>query len=79
MAPQDGAEKQDCEPNAAQRWLPRHGPAVAYLRCLPKQRSVRLLAERHGHVPLRATDHPPSVHYDDFVTDLPVTAARWRT
>jgi hypothetical protein len=32
IAPQDGAEKQDCERNAAKRWLARHGPAVAYLR-----------------------------------------------
>jgi hypothetical protein len=29
IAPQDGAEKQDCERNAAKRWLARHGPAVA--------------------------------------------------
>ena len=28
MAPQDGAEKQDC----AKRWLARRGPAVAHLR-----------------------------------------------
>jgi len=32
VAPQDGAEKQDCERNAAKRWLARHGPAVAQLR-----------------------------------------------
>ena len=32
VAPQDGAEKQDCERNAAKRWLARHGPAVATLR-----------------------------------------------
>jgi hypothetical protein len=32
IAPQDGAEKQDCERNAAKRWLTRHGPAVAHLR-----------------------------------------------
>ena len=29
IAPQDGAEKQDCERNAAKRWLERHGPALA--------------------------------------------------
>ena len=29
---QDGAEKQDCERNAAKRWLARHGPAVKPLR-----------------------------------------------
>jgi hypothetical protein len=28
IAPQDGAQKQDCERNAAKRWLARHGPAV---------------------------------------------------
>jgi hypothetical protein len=28
IAPQDGAEKQDCERNAAKRWLVRHGRAV---------------------------------------------------
>jgi hypothetical protein len=32
IAPQDGAEKQDCERNAAKRWLARHGPAAAHLR-----------------------------------------------
>lgn len=29
---QDGAEKQDCERNAAKRWLAKHGPRVAHLR-----------------------------------------------
>ena len=29
IAPQDGAEKQDCERNAAKRWLAKHGPALA--------------------------------------------------
>lgn len=32
IAPQDGADKQDCERNAAKRWLARHGAAVAPLR-----------------------------------------------
>lgn len=32
IVPRDGAEKQDCERNAAKRWLARHGPAVAHLR-----------------------------------------------
>jgi hypothetical protein len=32
IVPQDGAEKQDCERNAAKRWLRRHGAAVAHLR-----------------------------------------------
>jgi len=32
IAPQDGAEKQDCERNAAKRWLARHGPAVSRFR-----------------------------------------------
>src|ERR1700676_1911846 len=31
IASQDGAEKQDCERNAAKRWLARHGPAVGHL------------------------------------------------
>ena len=31
IAPQDGAEKQDCERNAAKRWLTRHAPALAHL------------------------------------------------
>ena len=31
IAPQDGAEKQDCERNAAKRWLARHGPALTGL------------------------------------------------
>jgi hypothetical protein len=32
IAPQDGAEKQDCERSAAKRWLARQGPAVAHVR-----------------------------------------------
>jgi len=32
IAPQDGAEKQDCERNAAKHWLARHGTALAPLR-----------------------------------------------
>jgi hypothetical protein len=32
IAPQDGAEKQDCERNAAKRWLAKHGPAVEHYR-----------------------------------------------
>src|SRR6266478_5846369 len=32
IAPQDGAEKQDCERNAAKRWLARNGPLVRHLR-----------------------------------------------
>jgi len=32
IAPQDGAEKQDCERNAARRWLATYGPTVTRLR-----------------------------------------------
>jgi hypothetical protein len=32
IAPQDGAEKQDCERNAAKRWLSAHGKRVQHLR-----------------------------------------------
>jgi hypothetical protein len=32
IAPQDGAEKQDCERNAAKRWLAAHGTELAHLR-----------------------------------------------
>jgi hypothetical protein len=32
IAPQDGAEKQDCERSAAKRWLSAHGKRVAALR-----------------------------------------------
>jgi hypothetical protein len=32
IVPQDGAEKQDCERNAAKRWLAEHGPALACYR-----------------------------------------------
>jgi len=32
IAPQDGAEKQDCERNAAKRWLAAHGDRVKALR-----------------------------------------------
>jgi hypothetical protein len=32
IAPQDGAEKQDCERSATRRWLARHGRSVAHLR-----------------------------------------------
>ncbi len=32
IAPQDGAEKQDCERNAAKRWLAAHGGRLGHLR-----------------------------------------------
>src|SRR4051812_1256141 len=32
IVPQDGAQKQDCERNAAKRWLARHGAALAHAR-----------------------------------------------
>ena len=32
ITPQDGAEKQDCERNAAKRWLSAHGKRVPDLR-----------------------------------------------
>ena len=32
VAPQDGADKQDCERQAVKRWLARHGPRCAALR-----------------------------------------------
>lgn len=32
VRPQDGAKKQDCEPNAARRWLARAGPQYAWLK-----------------------------------------------
>ena len=32
VVPRDGAEKQDCERNAAKRWLARHSAAVGHLR-----------------------------------------------
>lgn len=32
VRPQDGAKKQDCEPNAARRWLARLGPQYAWLK-----------------------------------------------
>jgi len=32
IAPQDGSLKQDCERNAAKRWLAKHGPAMAPYR-----------------------------------------------
>jgi hypothetical protein len=32
IAPQDGAQKQDCERNAAKRWLAKHAPALARYR-----------------------------------------------
>src|ERR1700739_1665372 len=32
IAPQDGAEKQDCERNAVRRWFAKHGARLAPLR-----------------------------------------------
>jgi hypothetical protein len=32
IVPQDGAEKQDCERNAAKRWLARHGASLGHRR-----------------------------------------------
>ena len=36
IAPQDGAEKQDCERAAAKRWLARHAVALARFRPVPR-------------------------------------------
>ena len=48
IAPQDGAEKQDCENAAAKRWLAAHGRRYAALNavylgetCSPASRSAR--------------------------------------
>lgn len=51
IVPQDGAEKQDCERAATQRWLAKHGPCFAPLRpvflgddlyaCQPTVRAIR--------------------------------------
>jgi hypothetical protein len=44
IAPQDGAEKQDCERNAAKRWHSSHAPTASGLS---RRRSIRLPAHRH--------------------------------
>ena len=51
IAPQDGAEKQDCERNAAKRWLTRHGAAVAPLR------PIYLGDDLFARQPIVATSH----------------------
>ena len=59
IVPQDGAEKQDCERNAAKRWLARHGASLAHAAAgLSRRRSVRLPADRRGHPGRRRQFHP---------------------
>jgi len=72
IAPRDGAEKQDCERNAAKRWLARHGSAVAHLRpivlgddlfaCQPIAAAVR---EDGGNFifTCKLTSHPTIAEY----------------
>lgn len=48
VRPQDGAKKQDCEPNAARRWLSRVGRDYAWLR------PVYLGDDLYGHQPMCA-------------------------
>ena len=45
IMPQDGAEKQDCERNAARRWIERNGPQLA------AQRVTILADDLHCHQP----------------------------
>jgi len=45
ITPQDGAEKQDCERNAAQRWIKRNGPRLA------KERATILADDLHCNQP----------------------------
>ncbi|HTD72105.1 MAG TPA: hypothetical protein VK652_01155 [Steroidobacteraceae bacterium] len=65
IAPQDrgakrtDAEKQDCERNAAKRWLERHGPAVVRHRPnLSWRRPVRLPTNRRRHSKSGRQLHP---------------------
>ena len=49
VRPQDGTRKQDCERQAAKRWLQRHGPRCAGPAAgLPRRRPVRLPARLPG-------------------------------
>jgi hypothetical protein len=56
IAPQDGAEKQDCERHAAKRWLGRQGATVAHLR--PAYLSDDLFADRRRDPRCRRQLHP---------------------
>ncbi len=69
---QDGAEKQDCERNAAKRWLAKHGPTMARYRpvylgddlfaCQPIATAIR---EHEGNFILtcKPTSHPTIAEY----------------
>jgi hypothetical protein len=48
VRPQDGAKKQDCEPNAARRWLSRVGRDYAWLK------PIYLGDDLYGHQPMCA-------------------------
>ena len=80
IAPQDGAEKQDCERNAAKRWLARHGPAVAHLPAgLSRRRSVRLPAHRRPPSNRRAaTSSSPASHPRIRPSPNTSTAPNWK-
>ena len=81
IAPQDGAEKQDCERNAAKRWLARHGRSVAHLRPiflgddLFAFQPIATAIQRDGGnfiLTCKPSSHQTITEY--LHTDLPVTA-----
>lgn len=79
IAPQDGAEKQDCERNAAKRWLSTHGKQVQLLRPVylgDALLSSQPLDERTVNwLGVTITDETGKATYDGaFVTSLPLTA-----
>ena len=73
IAPQDGAEKQDCERNAAKRWLARHGAGLAHLQpvylgepiCLACQPIVAAIHDAGGNFILtcKSTSHQTVAEY----------------
>ena len=79
IAPQDGAEKQDCERNAAKRWLARHGPAsrtfgrsIWATICLPASRLSRPSIRR------AATSSSPASHLRIRLSPNTCMAPSWK-
>jgi len=74
IAPQDGAEKQDCERNAARRWLAAHGGRVKALRpvylgddlfaCQPIADAITAITAANGDFLLTAKPASHKALYD---------------
>jgi hypothetical protein len=75
IAPQDGAEKQDCERNAANRWHPKHADRLRTLRPIYLATICSPAAHRHHAGGRRRRFH---LHLQGKFTQGALRFHRWR-